>query len=486
MADDYSMHLGNWMRRDGRLARQPEPTGFAGRVPNCGHALIVAVAAALGCGSTQRSLVPSDIRPLPYALSRGDQYVPVRGLDSALANSPEAPVRVLVVHGMKARDAGYSRVLQRGVASRLGLQPQRSRREGNDSVARFVVTRGYSVSVSLGIQPLDTVTLRPSEIRRHAWTEPTTGRERLIFYELLWAPLRDDVKFRFFSCFESGASELRNCPLPEARRNTDRRAWVNRIIKDEVLVDGVADATIVLGPVGDVLRDDVTLSFCLIAVDVLKHHGLAKEPKPTDRCDLATAISPDSRQRANLMLQQSEFNVMTHSLGSFLVLDAHWRAMEMAARNRTAADPDAVARDVAAFFLLDDATVWMRANQIALLKLGQLRAICSSPCPNKALANEEDVWNEPDPSGMLTTYVAFNDANDLLGFELPSYLSKPGVITTFVNVTVRNPARWSIPKLFKNPGDAHTRSDENPAILDAMVRGFAIPKDSVSSRSQRR
>lgn len=453
--------------------------------------VLVGVSLAWGCGAPQRNIQPAEIRPLPFAAWRGNganwSYVPVKGLDSALAHSPNAPVRVLVVHGMKTHRPEYSAVLQQGLAKRLGLVPQRPL-NSESSAGLIRIFRGYNIGMSVGPQPLDTVTLRTSEIRKQAWIDPRTSQERIVFYEMLWAPLRDDVKDRFFACFESGPSADRRCPPPGAERNTDRRAALNGALKDGVLVDGVADATIVLGPVGDVLRDDVTLAFCQVATDVLQERGFMVAQPSGRRCDLAASVRPQDRGRANEALRNAEFFAMTHSLGSFLVMDAHWQAMETAARHDGKEDEAAIARDVAAFYLLDDATVFMRANQVALLQLARLRPVCApltgrARCPNEALETEDQWLERSGAFGTFTQYVAFNDANDLLGFELPPYLSTPGMFGTLVNVTVRNPARWRFPRLFKNPGEAHTRSDENPAILDKIVTGFPLPKENAPSKS---
>lgn len=80
------------------------------------------------------------------------------------------------------------------------------------------------------------------------------------------------------------------------------------------------------------------------------------------------------------------------------------------------------------------------------------------------------------PLGHMGTYVAFNDVNDLLGFELPPYIADVDFIgTKFVNVSVQNPG-LKIPFLFKHPIDAHTRQMDNQAIINAIVEGIAIPE----------
>jgi hypothetical protein len=448
-----------------------------------GLSIFLAIALA-SCGVSQRSLKPADIRPLPFPAFRGNgpdgEFVRVRGLDSALAASPRAPVRVLLVHGMRTFEPGYSALQQHGLANRLELAPAPATAAG-DTVELLPVNRDYDVEVAVGPQPLGRVALRESEVRRRSWVDGD-GQVRLVFYELLWAPLRDDVKRRFFACFEVRPAPG-GCPPLEAEQNMDKRAPVNRWAKDNFLVDGFSDATIVLGPVGDVLRDDVGLALCMVATDVLREHGFALRQSRERRCDLGTSIPPADRPRANEALREAEFFAMTHSLGSFLLMDALWTAADTVERRRAqAVDEAAATRDVAEFFLLDDATVFMRANQFALLNLARLAAICvpraaNVRCPAQSLPGVEALFEVPDAFGMFTQYVAFNDVNDLLGFELPPYIAGAGMAGTLVNVTVQNPT-WRVLGL-KDPGGAHNNSDRNPAILDAMVRGFDLPADRV-------
>jgi hypothetical protein len=453
-----------------------------------GTLLTALVLIACGCSVSQDVLKPSEIRPLPYAAWRGNgsdgAYVRVRGLDSALAASPGAPVRVLLVHGMREFEPGYSAVQQHELARRLALKPVPLTQEAQDSVTFMPVNREYDVQVIAGPQPLGRLFLRESEMRRRAWVDPADGRERVVFYELLWAPLRDDVKRRFFSCFEVVPAPDPGCPAPEAEQNTDRRAFLNGMLKNDVLVNGFGDATIVLGPVGDVLRDDVSLALCMIAAEVLQDAGFDVRQEPGRRCDLAASIQPAARGHANEALRNAEFFAMTHSLGSFLLMDALWTAADTAQnRRRQGEDEAAATRDVAEFYLMDDATVFMRANQFALLNLARLGAVCvprseRGRCPTHAVPGIEQMFRSSESLGMFTQWVAFNDANDFLGFELPPYIANTGMAGTLVNVTVQNPTLWVL-DLLKWPPGAHNNSDRNPAVLDAMVRGFDLPADRV-------
>jgi hypothetical protein len=372
---------------------------------------------------------------------------------------------------MITKEPGFSDRWQHPIAARLGFQQR-------GASTSFEIVRGYEITVFSGPQPQSGVEALPSQLRITRWFDPRNPvSDVLVFYELLWAPLRDIVKNRFLACFESRSVDQKACtPITKAVPNADTRGTINGGIKDGLMIGGFADATIVLSPLGDVLRDDVSLAVCAIASDVLAYEHIAQPAQQGNRCDLSRLVTTEATASiAGNALQRTEFFGITHSLGSFLVLDAEAKANE----NR-ATGGEELKREALAFALFDDATVFMFANQVALLQLGRLDAVCtvkstdSANCPARALPSLDALMNRhPGAPGEMTKYVAFNDANDLLGYELPPYLPDVGLTGTLVNVTVRNPG-FRIPWLFKNPGGAHTRQGENRAIIKAVVEGFDV------------
>ena len=376
-------------------------------------------------------------------------------------------MRVLVLHGMITNSLEYSEKLQ----SYLGAQLNFVRLSKS---APIDIARGYELTVFSGPQPYSgSVRLKPSQVIITAWGDTTSNTPRLIFYEVTWAPLRDEVKNRFFACFESRSLDPKvGCvPFSNALPNSDSRKAINGSLKDNLLIAGFADATLVLGPIGDVLRDDLYLAMCMISSDVLNARGISSQQDLRKRCDLASAVPESKTAAAGRALEESKFFAVTHSLGSFLLMDAQSRVAQLRADHHSS---DEVLRETLAFFLLDDATIFMRANQIALLQLSRLAARCTpEPCPNRMLRLSND--ETAQPLAQMTTYVAFNDVDDLLGFELPPYLPDTGLFGTLVNVSVDNPG-FRIPFLFKSPTGAHINSDENPAVIEAIVEGFDLPK----------
>lgn len=434
--------------------------------------LTVAVCVVLGCQS--HHLQQSDIRWVPGTGGKKlDNVTHVTGLRQALADSPNRPVSVLVVHGMIENAPNYSRAFQKALSEKLGLV------EGTRYAVEHL-NRGYKFIVFSGPQPFSPP-IKQSEVRKTTWVDPKDPArgDRLMFYELLWAPLRDELKKDFLSCFES-PSDTEGCnPLTSSKRNGDTRALINGYLKDDILVNGFADAMLVLSPLGDVLRDDVSQAMCVIAGDVLAANGFPSRPPSDKRCDLLS-LAPDEKSllRAGTVLQQAKFFSVTHSLGSFLVLDTQQRfATSKSKFDINAKMTDEMRRDLLLFWLTDQSTVFMMANQIGLLQLARLTATCDptaniNTCPTRLLpAFEEKV--EEQTTSQFRTYVAFNDVNDLLGFELQPYLNDMSMFGPLINVSVRNPA-FSIPWVYKSPKGSHTHHFENPIIIETVVEGFDL------------
>jgi hypothetical protein len=444
------------------------------------------------CGADQ-TLHPADIRPLHYSTGKlGLERVD--GLRQALQASPDEPVRVLSLHGMITHEPRYSAELQARLAERLGLEV------GPDS-GQVEMARGYEFVPAYGQQPFGGVSKLPlSQLRRTAWTKrEADGRlvDRLVVYEMLWSPLRDQVKETFVGCFERGDTGKSNAckPFSASLPNTDTRLPINRALKESVTLGGFADATLVLGPIGDVIRDDLTLALCVIGAEFLVPNADALFSSARQRCNLAEVARRGSNQAAaGEKLSQVKFLALTHSLGSFLFMDAQHAfvaaqghanaAMEgkgaaPCGKDQQSCDEEQQAQLL--FAMTDQATVFMNANQVSLLALARLSSAgCTTAigarCPNpylRARSGANEPWNQQFGMPRMTVFVALNDTDDLLGFELPPFLADTDG-NRFVNVSVRNPA-FKVPGLFKSPAGAHTHQAQNAAVIQAIVDGFSMP-----------
>jgi hypothetical protein len=462
-------------------------------------AKLVSVCAALVClaACASSKLKPEDIRMLPYTQpgqsgqTSWPDHSPVQGLREALRHAtPERPIKLLVMHGMIVSKSRFSDHIQDQIAAKgLGLVADSER-------AQVELYRGYSIELGYGPQPVGPVPrTMTSRLTRTIWRDQPGGPPRLIVYEMFWAPVRDDVKYRYLGCFETRAEPRHRadaevdwlCPEIRAKRNTNTRAAINGGVKDGLMVRGFADAVIVNGAVGDILRDDLSLATCVMAKDTLAYLAAAKSSSTalltpvavssinvlTDygktRCDSSQLTQDEIGQLRGPMvgMQNLEYFAITNSLGSYYFMEAQSRRMWGEPVDK---------QDTVQFQMFDQGTVYMFANQVSLLSLANLKGWCvpeadQKDCPNFRLRSIMD-WDSTGGGG-LTTYVAFNDVDDMLGYELPPYLADVG-FGRLINVSVHNPA-FAVPFVFRNPGEVHTRQADNPAIVDAIVNGITIP-----------
>jgi hypothetical protein len=267
------------------------------------------------------------------------------------------------------------------------------------------------------------------------------------------------------------------------------------------MVRGFADAVIINGAAGDVMRDDLSLATCAMAYDTLAYIRyvkpdvqravVARVPDLSEdrlvrlsvlprfsaqRCDASNFQQNDieTLHRISFLGKNREYFAITHSLGSYFLMDAQ-------ARHRWGKSAETDGFDQLQMF--DQATIFMFANQVALLNLANLEMKCipvaeTEPCANRRLTS---IWKEDESnrekdffSFGSTDYVAFNDVDDDLGFELPPYLADVG-FGRMINVSVRNPAFWSIPFIIRNPAEVHTRQEDNPAVVHAVINGITLP-----------
>ena len=414
----------------------------------------------------------------------------------------------------------------------------------NPNRDRYPLPRGYNPEMQYFGQsleaafPKDTkgkVRAPESILTKYVWK--LDNKPALIVYSLFWAPTRDWVKNSLLGCFETyEAIESRNtkanppktmdtiCPPTGtfgAARNTDFRLLLNgRVIKEDLMVDGFGDAVTVVGAGGAVLEDDVQLAYCVMANDILSDprqeaaiYNAAFEEASRNLSSFATAKDREDATKEKLQqsiggltaksfelqvkaeaqrcslealkngraewlvntLSETPFFTVTESLGSYLTLKAH-----LSRQIHLSTKPDNSPDKSVFFALLDNATIYMHANQISLLALTDLQAKCVPNQPAEACPVNDSRLQQPNgpkpvsPTPAKTTIIAFNDRADALGYELPPFLGQTGYFGNLVNVSVSNPT-WAIPFVIKSPIGAHTNQDTNSAIIKFMVEGFDRP-----------
>lgn len=124
--------------------------------------LVVAMTTMISSCVPQYHIKKAEIRPLYSSSTKR-----VDGLRQALLDSPDSPIRIIVVHGMITSEPKYSENLQQRLAETLGLIL------GKREEYPTYIYRGYDFIPFLGPQPFDGVIhLKASEVEnRHGSTQ---------------------------------------------------------------------------------------------------------------------------------------------------------------------------------------------------------------------------------------------------------------------------------------------------------------------------
>lgn len=411
----------------------------------------------------------ADVRPLPFS-DGPNEINHVAGIKEALTSDAANTVRILAIHGMIVSDAGYSSVLQANCVTQINNELKLNLKlTGTTSVT---LNRDYEFDLWAGTkQYTDKIEAKRSQLNISTWKDADKNKN-IIFYELLWAPLRNEVKNQFLIGFE--APDMRTDTykkFSDAKPNTDIRAYLNNRLKTQLLLEGFGDAMLALGGVGSILKDDLILAINKIAIDALNDSGMMMIAENTDiRYDilLSGIVGDEPREDTIKILSnlsnKPDFFVVTQSLGSFLMLDTQQKFARKIANN------DYSTRGTVAFHLFDNAAVYMMSNQVALLQLSKLTTTCNSGLCPPGMTNT--IGNTNPTGSQLVSYVAFNDVNDLLTFDLPPYLPDSGPYGPLVNISVDNGA-LNFPGIIEEPKEAHLGYDKNPAVIDCIVNGVS-------------
>jgi hypothetical protein len=404
---------------------------------------------------------------------------------------PDAVMRILVVNGMGTDAHGYSFEVQQQIALRLGQS-----RCSDDRLVRLDAP-AFVTGSSEGRRH----DFPPSTLRVTQWADPDGASPRLVFYEVLWTPYADAFTDEFLAPFETDlgfranpewttcGGEPRRPPASERRvegRDRPPRALLNALMKDDVMVAGLTDAVLSVGPLGAAARDAVRQSICIMASEALE---VPPRREDLPRCQLTqeTLNRFGGADDVAAHLDRHTFAFLTYSLGSFVLLDALdefrlWPGdlgpFELTCRLMPP--------------LLDDTPVYMFSNQVSLLLSAHPHFGCD-PDGSCDLYGEfggrQILLTDPRDRGQISDLrnacrettqlqiVAFNDPNDIMGYRVPDYLTDSPMIEHVVNVQVRNPSFW-IPGLLANPVGAHSNHGDNLAILDFILHGWNLDPGS--------
>ncbi|MEL6324245.1 MAG: hypothetical protein AAFQ84_08465, partial [Pseudomonadota bacterium] len=327
--------------------------------------------------------------------------------------------------------------------------------------------------------------------------EPSASNDPdVVFYETLWTPYADAFTEQFVAPDLARRDEVVLKPpfcgdRPKRRASKKRYnarpigetqprlAAINRSLKEGVMIGGVTDAIIAIGPLGIAARDAIRQSLCIMTADALDVEASDAE---RTRCFLRgeTLERYQDADGIKSKLSNDRFAYLTYSLGSFLFLDM---LDEFRLWPDDLGDPSYTCALMPA--LLNDAPVYMFSNQVNLFLAAHPHFGCDPDGKCELYTTYDDrasllfdprardrhasVDRACKDSACLQI-IAFNDPNDVMGYRLPPILRESTLINQVINVRVRNPAFW-VPGVFVSPAGAHNNHGKNRAILRLMIEG---------------
>jgi hypothetical protein len=259
-----------------------------------------------------------------------------------------------------------------------------------------------------------------------------------------------------------------------------RAVFANRKLKVDLMDWGFSDAMMAVGPMRQLLIDGI-------------RQLLLKSVEASGDAPAVTGMPP-SPPEGNA---STEYIVISHSLGSFLVLSA----LNLSGTNAPASaaagsvDPKLMANTFD-YIMQHTSQAYFFANQVPLLELAMLGGGTStSRGANHALAvpsqpGSPSGSSDPEPSnyvedlakwtGERTAFiqshptatatnaekpriVAWSDPNDLLSWHVPDIAG-----ATVVNLYAKNSFRWFW--LFENPLGAHDNYAKNNQVINALFK----------------
>lgn len=268
---------------------------------------------------------------------------------------------------------------------------------------------------------------------------------------------------------------------------TTARSRANAFVKTKVMDEGFSDAVGYISRLGGLEREGIETAVCAMLADAA---GAQTAPYGAD-C-MAQFSAADVRK-----LDATEFNFLSHSLGSRMIYDV----LSGVAPETGRARPDA-GLGVRTALRRRTHTLIMAANQMPLLAATEFRV---EPSPEATPGAEPPPPQRPldfislnmlpkagtapteaiGPTLHLTV-VAFQDPDDLLGFKASDVvLGAHDDSATFVDVLHRNATQWAF--LFANPDTAHDHELEEPNSLKMILCGAdAGPDGRLTARECQR
>ena len=350
-------------------------------------------------------------------------------------------LKVLMIHGIGNHDSGYSTRLSTNLTRELKLDYRDPNFKRIDLQNPPWVRRLVGVDKQLGH-----VTV--------ARFYNKSGTRELLFYELVWSNIIAEEKSRI-KYDDSGAYSY-------------KRAGVNNTIKS-FINSHVPDPLIYMGRSQINILTSVTQSMCWMFAADWK-----------DLADHQNTFCNARVQSLSGGIDKDDYAVVTHSLGSRIIIDSMQELAFMSQGGSVANIGEDIRqypkiRQLLASLQKKELPIFMLANQLPLLQLGrddpevtgQIKEHCTKEGPNyhKRLFKELEI-------------VAFSDPNDVLSYEItPVFENKrmdSRICPKMTNVSINVAEVISLFGVgeYASPGEAHSGYSGDDRVIQLIVHGI--------------
>jgi len=460
---------------------------------------------------------------------------PLETIGQVIEGAGNEPTHIIFLHGIRTDARGASFALQGEICSHIARGCTGVRRAASD-----VLTLGARPAATFDGQPIwrddqEWNASRPV-VDHYVYERPQGGP--VIVDEINWWRLSFPIKCRILVATDSrlagvdrrtlrlcAALALDNGALVSAdddyhpwltREQFDQLGaqrpdgggapWANRYLKSEILDWGLSDAVVSLGSTKVEMRETVRCALSAIAAfDPARGDSIATKA-PLTPPPLSSAANV-SCERSPTYLRGARFVIVSHSLGSFMLLDTFAAATgdiriidEEERRDGVPTRPAASAADelcvgqgapmahaatgsfaksaqiadlemqrmstrdryASLCFVIDNSyNLYFLANQVPLLEIARIEQ-ASAPADGP-IQDTLGEWARlsAQRAGEAEQIVAFSDPGDILTYRVPCIAN-----ASVTNIAVHNAFRWF--GLFENPGPAHTGYFTNSQVLRTM------------------
>jgi hypothetical protein len=293
-------------------------------------------------------------------------------------------------------------------------------------------------------------------VSRHFNKEDT---RELIFYELNWSAIIEKEK-KQIEYDNSGKYSYMRADLNHAMK-----LFINSHVPDPMIYYGDSRKKIILS---------VAQSLCWMFYGDWHELNQSK----VNFCD--------SRNfHLHKGIVKDDFSIVTHSLGSRIIIDSlQWFSEHVAiARSDNLTNEPTVVKMLEAL-KNEEISIYMLANQLPLLQLGRKKPMVTNQIEEYC---RETGAHWEDRSFKQLNIVAFSDPNDLLSYGIPPKFAREKmdsrICPKITNIEINVAQVVSLFGLgeFANPSDAHTGYDNDEQVIRLIAHGIGheeVPEET--------